>query len=98
MAVIFSLAKVVNSDFFDAQRPNKTRLVNGQKNRRTRVTESAVVTKGALKDSGHFGGVLAESIFEYAEFPPALKARTRYRYQVFRVSPLLEKLVVFGPT
>ena len=35
--------------------------------------------------------------FENAEFPEALNARTRYRYQVLFDSPVFGKLVTFGP-
>ena len=45
----------------------------------------------------YFGGVFTVTIFEYAELPEALNARTRYRYQVFFVSPVFGKLVTFGP-
>ena len=37
-------------------------------------------------------------MFEYAELPEASKARTRKRYQVFLVSPVLGKVVTFAPT
>jgi hypothetical protein len=36
-------------------------------------------------------------VFEYAELPAALNARTRYRYQVLFDKPVFGKLVTFDP-
>ena len=47
--------------------------------------------------STYLFGVFTEIVFENAELPEALNARTRYRYQVLFDSPVFGKVVTFGP-
>ena len=47
--------------------------------------------------STYLFGVFTFTVFEYAELPETLNARTRYRYQVLFDSPVFGKVVTFGP-
>src|SRR5262249_6076116 len=48
------------------------------------------------RGGGGGGRVVASAMFEYAEFPLALNALTRYLYKVFAERFVLTKLVIFA--